>query len=38
MGNEKLVRARAVSDAGNGTWSDTVSRTTYDGTYVCKCE
>ena len=25
------VRVRAVSDVGNGTWSDTVNETTFDG-------
>ena len=28
------VRVRAVSDVGNGAWSNTVSRTTYDGTFL----
>ena len=27
------VRVRAVSDVGNGEWSNTVSETTYDGMY-----
>ena len=33
-GTTYQVRVRAVSDVGNGTWSDTVSRTTYDGMFL----
>ena len=32
-GTTYQVRVRAVSDVGNGEWSNTVSRTTYNGTY-----
>ena len=32
-GTTYQVRVRAVSDLGNGEWSDTVSETTYDGKY-----
>ena len=32
-GTTYQVRVRAVSDVGNGEWSDAVSETTYDGTY-----
>ena len=30
-GTTYQVRVRAVSDVGNGDWSDAVSETTYDG-------
>ena len=32
-GTSNQVRVRAVSDVGNGEWSDAVSGTTYDGMY-----
>ena len=32
-GTTYQVRVRAVSDVGNGEWSDAVSGTTYDGMY-----
>ena len=34
-GTSYQVRVRAVSDVGNGVWSNTVSRTTYAGMYMC---
>ena len=33
-GTTYQVRVRAVSDVGNGDWSNTVSRTTYNGMYT----
>ena len=32
-GTTYQMRVRAVSDAGSGEWSNTVSETTYDGMY-----
>ena len=32
-GTTYQVKVRAVSDVGNGEWSDTVSETTYDGMF-----
>ena len=36
-GTTYQVRVRAVSDVGNGEWSNTVSRITYDGMYIHIC-
>ena len=33
-GTTYQVRVRAVSDVGNGEWSNKVSRTTYDGMFL----
>ena len=33
-GTSYQVRVRAVSDVGNGEWSNTASETTYDGMFL----
>ena len=34
LGTLYQVRVRAVSDLGNGAWSDVVSKTTFNGIYI----
>ena len=34
LGTMYQVRVRAISDVGNGAWSNTVSRTTFNGNFI----